>query len=229
MERIGLVLGKQAFSSGNQSCSFGHHCLIASLCRTACSNTVLCLPHRDVNFVVVSCWKRRTIPLGFSVWWRRWPNYRSTLRLLRFAFLPFVTDFRISWAGTVFIGLFIIWRQISWRGHVASNKKRECRWIWRHETVLGTILAFPRGKEKLRSNFSHYNQCLAKIWFWYQQKEDMLQLGPTYCYFVKFVFWTLSIVCMSLKSQRFGSWIFFRLQVKNGRTETHLDLVRVWS
>jgi hypothetical protein len=32
--------------------------------------------------------------------------------------------------------------------------------------------------------------------------------------FVKAVFWTLSIVHISIKLQRFGSWIFFRLQVK---------------
>jgi hypothetical protein len=30
---------------------------------------------------------------------------------------------------------------------------------------------------------------------------------------VKAVFWTLPIVCISIKL-RFGSWIFFRLQVK---------------
>jgi hypothetical protein len=32
----------------------------------------------------------------------------------------------------------------------------------------------------------------------------------------KAVFWTLSIVCILIKPQRFGSWIFFRLQVKKG-------------
>jgi hypothetical protein len=36
---------------------------------------------------------------------------------------------------------------------------------------------------------------------------------------VKAVFWTLSIVYISIKFQHFGSWIFFRLQVK-GMTET---------
>jgi hypothetical protein len=38
---------------------------------------------------------------------------------------------------------------------------------------------------------------------------------------VKVVFWSLSIVYISIKLQRFGSWIFFHLQVKKkGRTET---------
>jgi hypothetical protein len=33
-------------------------------------------------------------------------------------------------------------------------------------------------------------------------------------------FWTLSIVYILIKLLRFGSWIFFRLEVKKGRTET---------
>jgi hypothetical protein len=38
---------------------------------------------------------------------------------------------------------------------------------------------------------------------------------------VKAVFWTLSIVYISIKLQRFGSWILFRLQVKKkGGAET---------
>jgi hypothetical protein len=34
------------------------------------------------------------------------------------------------------------------------------------------------------------------------------------------LFWTLSIVHILIKLLRFGSWIFFRLRVKRGRTET---------
>jgi hypothetical protein len=34
------------------------------------------------------------------------------------------------------------------------------------------------------------------------------------------VFWTMSIVYILIKLQRFGSWIFFHLLVKRGRTET---------
>jgi hypothetical protein len=38
--------------------------------------------------------------------------------------------------------------------------------------------------------------------------------------YVNMVFWTLSIVCISIKLQHFRSWIFFRLHVKEGRTKT---------
>jgi hypothetical protein len=39
---------------------------------------------------------------------------------------------------------------------------------------------------------------------------------------VKAVFWTFSIICISIKFQCFESWIFFRLQVKRKRQKTYL-------
>jgi hypothetical protein len=48
---------------------------------------------------------------------------------------------------------------------------------------------------------------------YYRQHKNSKQL----------VSWTLSIVYISIKLQRFGSWIFFRLQVKKGRTKTLTD------
>jgi hypothetical protein len=38
--------------------------------------------------------------------------------------------------------------------------------------------------------------------------------------FAKVVFWNSSIIYISIKLQRFRSWVFFRLQVKKERTET---------
>jgi hypothetical protein len=51
-------------------------------------------------------------------------------------------------------------------------------------------------------------------WSWH------LRAAADMCNFAKAVYWTLSIVYISIKLHRFGSWIFFRLQVKKGRTET---------
>jgi hypothetical protein len=52
---------------------------------------------------------------------------------------------------------------------------------------------------------------------WYEIIKVKLSIkivGRTFYLICKSVFWTMSIVCVSIKLQRFGSWIFFRLQVK---------------
>jgi hypothetical protein len=58
---------------------------------------------------------------------------------------------------------------------------------------------------------------LPQIWCFYSKFKtshpaDWTKTNKVIC--KSFSFWTLSIVYISIKSQRFGSWIFFRLQVK---------------